>query len=291
MLDLAIYTTNQPYTDPVQVHEDLRSRNGDLVFQSASGAQRVLPRTSEPYNPQVGTQYQLYLGRQIREVGLALNDLLADQLLAQGEPPEEQVKNIIPPITRQTWGGFVGNVQGNDVVAVFPQGSTKSFQVAHLTPEIGQYVKNRWEGFVGAWKPAIRKVMPVSANDYYESIIFGDVDAQDTFIVQTWHRTQHVVNGKIVKTVYGQTYPTFARVQKGADPAKFYKALFRFGNYWEKWLDDRSRATLPDQSWVDMATHAFTKELMSRPGGVYPRYGAFDRDYGGSEYDGFQVGL
>ena len=25
-----------------------------------------------------------------------------------------------------------------------------------------------------------------------------------------------------------------------------------------------------------------------RPGGVYPKYGAVDRDYYGSEYDGFQ---
>ena len=27
---------------------------------------------------------------------------------------------------------------------------------------------------------------------------------------------------------------------------------------------------------------------MTRPGGIYPKYGAVDRDYAGSEYDGFQ---
>jgi hypothetical protein len=37
-----------------------------------------------------------------------------------------------------------------------------------------------------------------------------------------------------------------------------------------------------------MAKHAFAKELMARPGGVYPKYGAVDRDYYGPEYDGFQ---
>jgi hypothetical protein len=37
-----------------------------------------------------------------------------------------------------------------------------------------------------------------------------------------------------------------------------------------------------------MSKHAFAKELMVRPGGVYPKYGAVDRDYYGSEYDGFQ---
>ena len=37
-----------------------------------------------------------------------------------------------------------------------------------------------------------------------------------------------------------------------------------------------------------MAKHSFAKELMTRPGGLYPKYGAVDRDYAGSEYDGFQ---
>src|ERR1035438_7361243 len=37
-----------------------------------------------------------------------------------------------------------------------------------------------------------------------------------------------------------------------------------------------------------MSRHAFARELMVRPGGVYPKYGAVDRDYYGSEYDGFQ---
>jgi hypothetical protein len=45
---------------------------------------------------------------------------------------------------------------------------------------------------------------------------------------------------------------------------------------------------VPDASWIDMSKHAFAKELMVRPGGVYPKYGAVDRDYYGSEYDGFQ---
>jgi hypothetical protein len=37
-----------------------------------------------------------------------------------------------------------------------------------------------------------------------------------------------------------------------------------------------------------MSRYAVVKELMVRPGGVYPKYGAVDRDYYGPEYDGFQ---
>ncbi|KAF2666144.1 hypothetical protein BT63DRAFT_427925 [Microthyrium microscopicum] len=86
----------------------------------------------------------------------------------------------------------------------------------------------------------------------------------------------------------GKSYPTFAKVQKSVDSKKFYAALFSFANYWEKHLEDRVNIQLPDSSWADMSTHAFAKELMTRPGGNYPKYGAFDRDYAGSEYDGFQ---
>ncbi len=53
-------------------------------------------------------------------------------------------------------------------------------------------------------------------------------------------------------------------------------------------MNDFAPTALPQNVWVDMSKHAFAKELMVRPGGVYPKYGAVDRDYYGSEYDGFQ---
>ncbi len=37
-----------------------------------------------------------------------------------------------------------------------------------------------------------------------------------------------------------------------------------------------------------MAQFAFARELVVRPGGDYPKYGAVERDYYGNEYDGFQ---
>jgi hypothetical protein len=68
----------------------------------------------------------------------------------------------------------------------------------------------------------------------------------------------------------------------------FYRALLVFTDYWNRQLQDLPSASLPDNAWIDMSRHAFAKELMIRPGGVYPKYGAVDRDYFGSEYDGFQ---
>ena len=61
-----------------------------------------------------------------------------------------------------------------------------------------------------------------------------------------------------------------------------------FAEYWDTQLADFAQTTLPDKTWVDMSKHAVAREVMVRPGGVYPKYGAVDRDYYGSEYDGFQ---
>jgi hypothetical protein len=97
-----------------------------------------------------------------------------------------------------------------------------------------------------------------------------------------------MVNGKAVKVVYGQDYPAFGRQRSDPEVDAFYRALLEFTLYWEMQLSDCATAALPEKSWVDMSMHAFARELIVRPGGVYPKYGAVDRYYTGSEYDGFQ---
>ena len=119
-------------------------------------------------------------------------------------------------------------------------------------------------------------------------MVFGDVEAKDKFIVQTWHRTAKIENGKIVKVVYGYSYPAYPPARQDPKAEEFYRGLLVFANYWDRELRDVSPMTLPKSDWVDMAKHAVAKEIMVRPGGVYPKYGAVDRDYYGSEYDGFQ---
>ncbi|KAF2436102.1 hypothetical protein EJ08DRAFT_645112 [Tothia fuscella] len=270
-------------------HEDYRKRDGNLVFASKAGQQRVFPKTAETYAPPAGTKYPRYAGLSIREVGLALKDILADQMLRNGEPIEEQVRDTIPALTQgPAWTSFVGNVQANDVVAVYAAGGTKPYHANLIMPEAGRVSRGRLEGYLGGWMPAIRKIVPVSESEYFETVVFGDVDAPDPFIVQTWHRVTWIRNGAVVKTEFGHSYPSFSSKQEGPPAADFYAALFKFGEYWTKHLADFTPLNLPDQSWVDMTKYAFAKELMTRPGGVYPRYGAFDRDYAGSEYDGFQ---
>jgi len=287
------------------VYEDLSRRDGALVFESRQTQDRVVfPKTGEAAFYKQNQKYPKFASIPMAQIGMALGDLLADQLLKNGEPDEEQVKSTIPPLNSKakgrwdtnnvpTWTSFVGTVEANDNVAVYGYGNTRSYQPLQQAPEIARYTRNRFEGRVGGWMPSVRKVLTEDINedppeDYFETIVFGDVDAKDPFIVQTWHRTTHVTNGKIVKTIYGHSYPSFPRNKTEPSAEQFYRALFRFGEYWQNRLSDMALLTLPDQSWADMPKYAFAKELMVRPGGNYPKYGAIDRDYAGSEYDGFQ---
>jgi hypothetical protein len=277
-----------------KVYEDLRTRDGVITFISAAGASRVLPKSAEANFVEADPPY---LGLKLADIGMSGPDLLADRLLQHGDPDPELVKSAAPPqgtakeepTWRLPWNTFVGTKECADTMPVFPVGSTRTYHPGQYFPELTSDVaKKRYEGLVGGWMPAVRKVMPISDGVYIEVVVFGDVEAHDRFIVQTWHRTTRVENGKVAKVVYGYSYPAYPPTREDPSAEEFYRALLVFAAYWEKQLQDFAPAALPNNSWVDMSKHAFAKEIVVRPGGVYPKYGAVDRDYYGPEYDGFQ---
>ena len=277
------------------VHEDLRTRDGVIAFVSSAGNARVLPKTAEAVFPEPGPEY---LGLQLSQVGLADQDLLANKLLAHGEPDEDQVRRAAPPMDsaapkgahyRPGWNTILGTRECDDTMPVYPAGNTRTYHPIQYFAELtNDLARHRWEGLVGGWMPAARKVFPGNDQSYYETIAFGDVLAHDRFIVQTWHRTSHIRAGKIEKAVYGYSYPAYDQRRQDPEAAEFYRGLLIFAEYWDRQLQDLAAITLPDTSWSDMAQYAFVKEQMVRPGGTYPKYGAVDRDYYGPEYDGFQ---
>ena len=278
-----------------KVYEDLRTREGALTFVSPAGA-RVLYKSAEPSFAETTTPY---LGLSLKDIGTSGADLLADRLLQDGDDPDpELVKSAAPPLGsvesagpswRLPWDTFVGTKECFDTMPVFPGGSTRTYHPVQYFPEDNQTAnRKRLDGLVGGWMPAVRKIMPVSDSVYDELVVFGDVEARDKFIVQTWHRTARIDNGKIVKAVYGYSYPAYPPRRVDPKPEEFYHALLLFSGYWDNLLRDFAPASLPQNVWVDMSKHAFAKEIVVRPGGVYPKYGAVDRDYYGSEYDGFQ---
>jgi hypothetical protein len=281
--------------DDWNVYEDLRTRDGVITFVSSAGA-RVFTKSAEASFPEETTPY---LGLSLKEIGLSPHDLLADRLLERGDDPDpERVKSAAPPLGsvqnpgpswRMPWDTFVGTRECSDTMPVFATGSTRTYHPVQYFPEDnGKKGQKRFDGLIGGWMPAVRKVMPISDTVYDEVIVFGDTQADDKFIVQTWHRTARIENGKITKAVYGNSYPEFPPNRTNPAPEDFYRALLIFAAYWENLLHDFAQASLPSTVWIDMSKHAFAKELIVRPEGVYPKYGAVDRDYYGSEYDGFQ---
>ena len=290
-----------------KVYEDLRTRDGVFTFVPARGEPRIITKSSEAAFAEADPPH---LGLSMDEIGLSGADLLADKLLAAGDDPDpEIVKTAAPPQgapppapprtgtnpqqqappPRPRWDAIVGTKECEDTQPVFPSGTTRTYHPNQYFPELtGETVSHRFDGMLGGWMPAVRKVMPVEANAHVEVLVFGDVTARDRFIVQTWHRTARIEDGKITKVIYGYTYPEFPPARKDPKPEEFFRALLVFAEYWEKLLKSFTPISFPDPSFADMAKHAFAKELLVRPGGVYPKYGAVDRDYYGSEYDGFQ---
>jgi len=292
-----------------KVYEDLRTREGVLTFISTRGDARVLSKSAEATFAEADPPH---LGLSMSDIGLADADLLADRLLANGgDPDPEKVKAAAPPLgsftpppptgaappagpgggnPRTRWTTFVGTVEAFDVAPVYYGGNTRTYHPVQAAPDLRASVSQGkvFDGLVGGWMPAVRKVMPISDSVYYEVIVFGDVEAPDKFIVQTWHRTSRIENGKMVQSIYGHSYPAFPPARIDPKAEDFYRALLVFAEYWDRQLRDFAPASLPQNVWIDMSKHAFAKELMIRPGGIYPKYGAVDRDYFGSEYDGFQ---
>ena len=278
-----------------KIYEDLRTRDGEITFVSSQGVARMLTRNAEETFAAAGPQH---LGLDIKDIGMSGPDLLADKLLLHGDPNEMDVRSAAPPMSsthregpnaRANWNTFVGTRECSDTMPVYPSGNTRTYHPVQYFKELTQARANkRLEGLVGGWMPAVRKILPGDDDSYYEIVVFGDVLAKDRFIVQTWHRTVHVQDGKIVKAEYGYSYPAYTRRRQDPKPEEFFRALLEFAEYWEHQLSDMSSITLPDPSWTNMARYAFVKELMVRPGGTYPKYGAVDRDYYGPEYDGFQ---
>jgi hypothetical protein len=296
-----------------KAYEDLSRRDGSITFVSSRGAARVMTKRLEACFSQAAVPF---LGLSREEIAASLPDLLADKLLAGGGDPDEvQVRDAAPLIgspappnangaaggnaaggggTSQ-WNTFVGTKECFDTAPVYTGGNTRTYHPNQYFPEVQPgaagdraNTRERWEGLLGGWMPAVHKIFPIHEQSYLDMLIFGDVKATDKFIVQTWHRTARVDNGKMGKTVYGYSYPAYPPFKTDPTATEFYRALLEFAEYWDRQLADFAPTTLPDRSWVDMSKHAVAKEIMVRPGGVYPKYGAVDRDYYGSEYDGFQ---
>jgi hypothetical protein len=275
-------------------YEDLTRFDGPLVLVSASGASREFKRYVEATSVtalNLNRTVQPFFGlNSTTDVNLKQNDVLAERLLQDGEPIEEHVRDVID-MTFLPWDTFLGNVQANDTMKVDSESTTVNYQFLDDVPDALDGTHSfSFDGLLGGWLPASRKIYRggVNAQDWIDATIFADVGSQDSEIVHLWSSVKWVKDGIIQERSFNIDYPEFLPIRPHKTADDFYPALIRYADYWESKLKDGITLTLPDQTWADMGTHAFAAELVQRGGGVSPRYGAFDRDYAGSEYSGFQ---
>jgi hypothetical protein len=237
-----------------KVYEDLSRRDGPITFFPSRGAARVMTKRLEACFSQASVAF---LGIPQQEIASSLPDLLADKLLAGGgDPDETQVRDAAPLIGSpvppnpnagpgggnaaggggtNSWNTFVGTKKCFDTAPVYAGGNTRTYHpnqyfselqaaAPGATPGERANMRERWEGLLGGWMPAVHKIFPINDQSYIDMVIFGDVKATDKFIVQTWHRTARIDNGKRGKTVYGYSYPAFPPFKTDPTAEEFYRA-------------------------------------------------------------------
>ncbi|EHH67535.1 hypothetical protein [Gluconobacter morbifer] len=280
------------------VKEDLTSMEGAMILTGPGGRCHVLKRFMEECEaPLEGC----YCGLDFGTLAIAEHDLLAERLLdGGGEPDPSAVRAAAPPIDshftpeqagRIVWTAFVAPPYAEGVMPLTPAGNTRNWHVNRIASELAldsPIVSRRREGLLGGCLPIVVKQFSLGKGRYWEVVTFADVDPVIPRQVPTWTRMMLIENGKVVRAVYGASYIPFGPFRHEPDAEQFNQALARCVEVWHDVLNDTLSPLLPEADWADFARHAFVKEAMVRRDGVWPRYGVVDRDYEGSEYDGFQ---
>ncbi|MEQ1769253.1 MAG: hypothetical protein ABL879_05380 [Devosia sp.] len=268
------------------VAEDFTSLTGNLVIIAADGAQQVFPKSHEPgaaftQNP--------YRGHSLDEVLNSDHDLLGRELLALGDDPTyESVAACLPPIDRMFTYSFVGTQEISDKVAFAYGGRTPTFDPAIYVPAI-HGIRDRKEvgdGLVGGWLPVLRFVYP-EGDDWTEMLAFAPrrMLEDNVWVQPVWYRVARIEAGKLKWVRYIDSYVPFPpRGEEG--PERFYDDLVDLEAKWSADLIGSMVVDLPDPMLADMAKHSLVRAMMTRCGDS-PKYGVVDRNYGGSEHDGF----
>ncbi len=271
----------------IAVFEDFSETNGHLLFIKQSGGMLDLPKSSEPTWAEPAS---LYRGHTLQEVFNSESDLLGREILAQpGDPEFADVAACVPPISKMYTLSFVGTHDRFEKVGVFYGGATPNFDPAAYVPEIRQIrgAGHVLDGLVGGWLPVLRFVYPEKAGDWSELVLYAPmrVENDNDRVQPVWYRICRIEGNSLRWVRYFDSYHPFPpRLE--AKAASFYEDLLKMRAGWERSLAPGMQIDIPDQRISDMARHSLVREMMTRIG-AFPKYGVFDRSYGGSEHDGF----
>jgi hypothetical protein len=174
-------------------------------------------------------------------------------------------------------------------VGVFYGGSTPNFDPVAYIPAI-QKIRDEGrvlDGLVGGWLPALRFVYPEKPGDWSELVIYAPmrVENSNQRVQPVWYRLSRIEDNTLRWVRYFDSYHPFPP-RLDAKPEAFYEELVAMRGGWDRGLAQGMEIDIPDQHIADLARHSLVREMMTRVG-AFPKYGVFDRSYGGSEHDGF----
>lgn len=267
--------------------EDFSSQAGHLIVVDKSGVHLDLPKSLEPTSQDPA---KLYLGHTLAEVMDSPSDLLGDQILSRGGDPDyDEVASVFAPIRKMNTYSFVGTNATMDKVGFGYGGRTPDFDPAPYYPPINKIREQGsvLDGLVGGYLPVLRFVYPESPEIWTEMIAFAPLrisNANDR-IQPVWYRLVHIENGSVKWAHYIDSYHPFPP-RTEYEPKIFYTDLLALNDGWLETLALGMKIDVPDDRVENMARFGLIRDLMTRVGD-FPKYGAVDKDYAGSEHDGF----
>ena len=273
---------------PFVVLENFDDLYAPMLLVDRTGIRTQFSKTAESTAQDIPNAY---FGHRWKELTESPTDLLGREVLKQpADPQYDLVASAFPPI-RQLWGdtyNFLGTPETMDKVWFLYGGRSPNFDPAVFHPPIEQVRKDGkvLDGLVGGHLPVLRFVYP-EADSYTEMLAFAPfrIVNANLRVQPVWYRVARIVGGKPEWIRYVDSYlPYPPRTED--DPRAFYRDLIGLQEGWDGILAEGLELDIPDQRIASMSKHCLIRSMMGRSAG-FPKYGVVDKNYGGTEHDGF----
>ncbi len=279
--------TVTPGSGQAAVFEDFTDVCGHLLVVGPAGVIADLPKScASSFAATTG----LYRGHPHADVMQTDGDLLGGEILARpGDPSYAEVAACLPPIARMFTYTFVGTPDSADKVGFEYGGRSPTFDPAVFIPAI-RGVREKLavgDGLVGGWLPVVRFVYPEAPGTWSELLAFAPFRMVNgnRWAQPVWYRVARIEDRRLQWVRYFDTYIPFPpRTDRPAAP--FYGDLLAMKAQWESRLAGAMRIAVPDPRLADLARLSLVRAMITHVGDE-PKYGVLDRNYGGTEHDGF----
>ena len=277
------------YLGGVAILEDFTRIDGTMIVVGPGGVSIRYGKTAES----TAIDYAKgFLGHTREQVMASPTDLLGDAILNKpGDPRYDDIAAAFPPI-RKVWlecYNFLGTPETTDKVWFAYGGRSPNFDPAVYHRPIEEVRKQGrvLDGLVGGYYPFLRFVYPETNGDWTELVAFAPfrVEQGNLNFQPVWYRTARIEQGRLAWIRHDDSFLPAPRAT-AADPGRFYADLIRTAAGWEERLAEGIMVSVPDRRMMDQARHGLIRAMMTRSAGA-PKYGVVDRNYGGTEHDGF----